>query len=65
MTTMLDLTRFCISGYVYNADNDDEGGEGYGLAPPALGYYNLLESITRRSRLNFDNNRNGLDVDET
>jgi hypothetical protein len=25
-------------GYVYNADNDDEGGEGYGEAPPAAGY---------------------------
>ncbi|MFQ5570308.1 MAG: hypothetical protein ACE5G0_11575 [Rhodothermales bacterium] len=25
-------------GYVYNADDDDEGGEGYGPAPPAAGY---------------------------
>ncbi|MBO6575404.1 MAG: T9SS type A sorting domain-containing protein [Rhodothermales bacterium] len=25
-------------GFVYNADNDDEGGEGYGDAPPAAGY---------------------------
>ncbi len=25
-------------GYIYNADNDDEGGEGYGEAPPAAGY---------------------------
>lgn len=25
-------------GYVYNSDNDDEGGEGYGAAPPAAGY---------------------------
>jgi len=25
-------------GYVYNADNDDEGSDGYGTAPPALGY---------------------------
>ncbi len=25
-------------GFVYNADNDDEGGEGYGEAPPAAGY---------------------------
>ncbi len=25
-------------GFVYNADNDDEGGEGYGSAPPAAGY---------------------------
>ncbi len=25
-------------GYVYNADNEDEGGEGYGAAPPAAGY---------------------------
>ncbi len=24
-------------GYVYNEDNDDEGGEGYGIAPPAIG----------------------------
>ena len=25
-------------GFVYNSDNDDEGGEGYGDAPPAAGY---------------------------
>ncbi len=25
-------------GFVYNADNDDEGSDGYGEAPPALGY---------------------------
>ncbi|MDX1547071.1 MAG: hypothetical protein R3247_08795, partial [Rhodothermales bacterium] len=25
-------------GYTYNADNNDEGGEGYGEAPPAVGY---------------------------
>ena len=25
-------------GYVYNADNEDEGGEGYGTSPPAAGY---------------------------
>jgi hypothetical protein len=25
-------------GFVYNSDNDDEGGEGYGEAPPAAGY---------------------------
>ena len=25
-------------GYVYNADNDDEGADGYGPAPPAAGY---------------------------
>ncbi len=25
-------------GYVYNADDDDEGGDGYGQAPPATGY---------------------------
>lgn len=25
-------------GYVYNADNDDEGSDGYGSPPPALGY---------------------------
>ena len=25
-------------GFVYNSDNDDEGGEGYGGAPPAAGY---------------------------
>lgn len=29
-------------GYVYNADNFDEGAEGYGEAPPAVGY-KLLE----------------------
>lgn len=31
-------------GYVYNADNHDEGNEGYGEAPPAIGY-KLLEVI--------------------
>ena len=25
-------------GFVYNSDDDDEGGEGYGAAPPAMGY---------------------------
>ena len=25
-------------GYVYNADNNDEGSDGYGSPPPALGY---------------------------
>ncbi len=25
-------------GYVYNADNNDEGSDGYGTPPPALGY---------------------------
>lgn len=25
-------------GYVYNADNDDEGSTGYGASPPATGY---------------------------
>ncbi|GIV59253.1 MAG: hypothetical protein KatS3mg043_0342 [Rhodothermaceae bacterium] len=25
-------------GFVYNADNDDEGSDGYGEAPPATGY---------------------------
>ncbi len=25
-------------GFVYNGDNDDEGSDGYGTAPPALGY---------------------------
>ena len=25
-------------GYVYNSDDNDEGGEGYGTAPPAAGY---------------------------
>ncbi len=25
-------------GYVYNADNDDEGASGYGVGPPAAGY---------------------------
>ncbi len=25
-------------GFVWNADNDDEGGSGYGTPPPALGY---------------------------
>lgn len=48
-------------GYAYNSDNDDEGGEGYGIAPPAIGF-TFLETIDK-SNDGFDNDRDG-DIDE-
>ncbi|MEM8486874.1 MAG: T9SS type A sorting domain-containing protein [Bacteroidota bacterium] len=45
-------------GFVYNADNEDEGGEGYGVAPPAIGI--TIFETTQAESDNFDNNRNGL-----
>ncbi|GMQ82757.1 MAG: hypothetical protein BMS9Abin05_2218 [Rhodothermia bacterium] len=48
-------------GYVYNADDDDDGGLGYGRAPPALGIL-FLEGPIADIDLK-DNDRDGL-VDE-
>ncbi|MEM8486868.1 MAG: T9SS type A sorting domain-containing protein [Bacteroidota bacterium] len=48
-------------GFTYNADNDDEGGEGYGTAPPAVGI-TFLETIPADAD-NYDNNRDG-QIDE-
>lgn len=45
-------------GYAYNADNFDEGGEGYGTPPPALGLMLLQGPAAAADGL--DNNRNGL-----
>ena len=49
-------------GFAYNADNDDEGYNGYGKAPPAIGF-TFLETILAEND-GFDNNRDGV-VDET
>ena len=48
-------------GYVYNADNEDEGGEGYGSPVPALGYDFFQGPLVNDDGL--DNNGNG-QVDE-
>jgi hypothetical protein len=48
-------------GYVYNADNDDEGGDGYGEAPPAAGYDFFQGPLVADDGL--DNDRDGV-VDE-
>ncbi|NNE71093.1 MAG: hypothetical protein HKN29_12120, partial [Rhodothermales bacterium] len=47
--------------FVYNADNDDEGGEGYGTAPPAVGYVVLGSPIADADGI--DNNDDGT-IDE-
>lgn len=47
--------------YTYNADNLDEGAEGYGIAPPALGFDFLLGPLVDAD--GRDNDRNGL-IDE-
>ena len=47
--------------YFYNADNDDEGQQGYGVAPPAIGI-TYLETISVAPD-NEDNDRDG-DIDE-
>ena len=39
--------------YFYNADNFDEGGEGYGTAPPAFGY-TIIEASHSRGGLPTD-----------
>ncbi len=51
-------------GYAYNADNDDEGGEGYRIGPPAVGF-TFLETILA-SNDGLDNDRDGIidEVDE-
>jgi hypothetical protein len=36
-------------GYVYNADDDDEGDTGYGTLPPSVGYV-LLETPTQNGK---------------
>ena len=48
-------------GYYYNADNDDEGEAGYGMAPPAVGFMFLRTPPAEEDGI--DNNRNGT-VDE-
>ena len=47
--------------YVYNADNEDEGVEGYGTAPPALGYTFLNTPLAESDSL--DNDHDG-QIDE-
>jgi hypothetical protein len=49
-------------GYVYNADNYDEGQEGYGESPPALGIQILRGPLADDD--GFDNDRDG-ELDET
>ncbi|MEM8487633.1 MAG: T9SS type A sorting domain-containing protein [Bacteroidota bacterium] len=48
-------------GYAYNADNFDEGGEGYGEAPPAVGVKFLSGALVDTDGL--DNDKDG-NVDE-
>ncbi len=43
--------------YYYNADNDDEGGSGYGEAPPAIEFMFLNTPMATEDGI--DNNRNG------
>ncbi len=45
-------------GYYYNADDDDEGGEGYGAAPPAIGKSFLLGP--RAEANGIDDDRDGV-----
>ncbi|MEM8486871.1 MAG: T9SS type A sorting domain-containing protein [Bacteroidota bacterium] len=47
--------------YGYNGDNDDEGGEGYGTAPPAIGF-TFLDAESAPPD-NIDNDRDG-EIDE-
>ena len=48
-------------GYYYNADNDDEGGQGYGIAPPAVGLTFIKTAIADQDGL--DNDRDNI-IDE-
>ena len=48
-------------GYVYNADNDDEGDYGYGEAPPAIGIDVLQGPLVDQDGI--DNDRDG-QIDE-
>jgi len=41
--------------YTYNADNDDEGSGGYGIAPPAVGYQILGGSVVDSDGRDNDN----------
>ena len=41
-------------GYFYNADNDDEGGEGYGAAPPAAGFTFLRTPVAKPDNRDSD-----------
>lgn len=50
-----------MMGYVYNADDDDEGEDGYGSAPPALGVSVLQGPVAEVD--GKDNDRDG-QVDE-
>ncbi|MEM8488312.1 MAG: T9SS type A sorting domain-containing protein, partial [Bacteroidota bacterium] len=49
-------------GFYYNADNEDEGGEGYGTAPPAVGFTFLKTPPAENDGL--DNDRDG-ETDES
>ena len=48
-------------GYVYNADNDDEGDFGYGVAPPAVGFDVIQGPLVNEDGL--DNDKDG-EIDE-
>ena len=48
-------------GFVYNADNDDETGAGYGTPPPALGYDFFLGPLVNANGLDDDGDG---DIDE-
>ncbi|MEM8488315.1 MAG: T9SS type A sorting domain-containing protein [Bacteroidota bacterium] len=48
-------------GFAYNADNNDQYNNGYGIAPPAIGF-TFLETISADED-GLDNNRNG-SIDE-
>lgn len=46
-------------GYCYNGDVDDEGGDGYGLNPPAVGI-DIFHGPLADANDGIDNNRNGV-----
>ncbi len=48
-------------GYFYNADSLDEGGEGYGSPPPAIGFTFIKSPLANYD--GFDNDRDG-EIDE-
>ena len=52
-------------GYVYNSDNEDTGGEGYGTPPPAAGY-SFLQGPLAPLLDQVDNDRDGTtdEIDE-
>lgn len=49
-------------GYVYNGDPNDEGGQGYGLNPPAVGI-DFFQGPLANPNDNIDNDRDG-SIDE-